>query len=85
MKALLLLIVIAMISALGVVQMKYRTRLLFSDVQKLQLINEAYDEELAQLQFEQNKWAERERIEREASTRLGMILPDQGSIISIQP
>lgn len=85
MKTLSFLIMMAMISALGVVQMKYRTRLLFSDVQKLQLINEAYDEELAQLQFEQNKWAERERIEREASTRLGMILPDRGSIISIQP
>jgi cell division protein FtsL len=85
MKMLLLLIMVAMFSALGVVQMKYRTRLLFSEVQKLQLINEAYDEELAQLQFEQNKWAERERIEREASTRLGMILPDRDTIISIQP
>lgn len=85
MKLLLLLILVAMFSALGVVQMKYRTRLLFSEVQRLHQINEAYDEELARLQFEQNKWAERERIEREASSRLGMILPDGSSIISIKP
>jgi cell division protein FtsL len=85
MKALLLLIVVAMFSALGVVDMKYRTRLLFADVQRLIQSNEAYDEELARLQFEQNKLVERERIEKEASTRLGMILPERDSIISIKP
>ena len=85
MKVLLLLILLAMFSALSVVQMKYRTRLLFSEVLKLQQVNEAYDEEFARLQFEQNKWAERERIEKEASTRLGMILPEPDAIISIKP
>jgi len=85
MKMFLALIMLAMLSALGVVHMKYRTRLLFSEVQRLQQINEAYDESLAQLQFEQNKWAERERIEHEASTRLGMLLPVRETIIAIQP
>ena len=85
MKALLFLVIVAVVSALSVVHMKYRTRLLFSEVQSLQQMNEAYDESLAQLQFEQNKWAERERIEREARTRLGMLLPVRESIISIQP
>ncbi len=84
-KMLLLLVAVAVASALGVVHMKYRTRLLFSEVQRIQQINEAADEELGQLQFEQNRWAERERIQKEALGRLGMGLPDPSSIISIQP
>ena len=85
MKVLLLLVVIAVASALGVVQMKYRTRLLFSEVQRLQQLNEATDEELVQLQFQQNQWSERNRVQQEASGRLGMSLPGPASIISIQP
>ncbi|NDE35036.1 MAG: cell division protein FtsL, partial [Gammaproteobacteria bacterium] len=48
-------------------------------------MNEAYDETLAQLQFEQNRWAERERIERQAHDHLGMDLPDPTNMISIKP
>ena len=81
----LLLVASAVASALGVVHMKYRTRLLFSEIQRLQQINEAYDETLAQLQFEQNRWAERERIERQARDHLGMDLPDPANMISIKP
>jgi cell division protein FtsL len=54
-------------------------------VQRLQQLSEAADEELVQLQFEQNKWSERERIQKQASGRLGMSLPDSAFIISIQP
>ncbi|MFZ4652818.1 MAG: cell division protein FtsL [Methylococcaceae bacterium] len=85
MRMFLLLVAIAVASALGVVHMKYRTRLLFSEIQRLQQINEAYDETLAQLQFEQNRWAERERIERQARDHLGMDLPDPANMISIKP
>ena len=85
MKILLLLVLVAMVSALAVVDMKYRTRLLFSEMQRLQTLNEAFDEDLARLQFEQNKWAERDRIENEARTRLHMVLPGPESILSIKP
>ncbi|HAZ41302.1 MAG TPA: cell division protein FtsL [Methylococcaceae bacterium] len=85
MRLLLLMVLIAVASALGVVHMKYRTRLLFSEIQRLQQANEAYDEALAQLQFEQNRQADRERIEREARARLGMNVPDPATIISIKP
>ncbi len=85
MRMFLLLVAVAVASALGVVHMKYRTRLLFSEIQRLQQINEAYDETLAQLQFEQNRWAERERIERQARDHLGMDLPDPSNMISIKP
>jgi cell division protein FtsL len=85
MRLFVLLAVIVVASALGVVHMKYRTRLLFSEIQRLQQANEAYDEALAQLQFEQNRQADRERIEREARARLGMTVPDPATIISIKP
>ena len=85
MRMFLLLVAVAVASALGVVHMKYRTRLLFSEIQRLQQINEAYDETLAQLQFEQNRCAERERIERQARDHLGMDLPDPSNMISIKP
>ena len=79
------MVAIAMASALGVVHMKYRTRLLFSEIQRLQQVNEVYDEAYAQLQFEQNRQTDRERIEREARARLGMTVPDPATIISIKP
>lgn len=85
MKLLFLLIALAVASALGVVHMKYRTRLLFSEIQRLQQINEAFDESLAQLQLEQNRWAERGRIDKEARDRLGMMPPEPAAIISIKP
>jgi cell division protein FtsL len=85
MRVLLLLIIIAVASALGVVYTKYRSRMLFAEVQRLQQSLEAYDEELGQLQLEQNTWAEHSRIERMARTRLGMILPTRESTIYVKP
>lgn len=85
MKVLLFLVSVTVASALGVVDLKYRTRLLFSEVQRLQQTNDAYEEELAQLQFEQNKWAERERVDKIARDRLGMTLPDADSILPLKP
>ena len=85
MKVLLFLVSATVASALAVVDLKYRTRLLFSEVQRLQQANDAYEEELAQLQFEQNKWAERERVDKIARDRLGMTLPDADSILPLKP
>jgi cell division protein FtsL len=72
-------------SALGVVYTKYRSRMLFAEIQRLEQELEAYDVELGQLQLEQNTWAEHSRIERLARGRLGMVLPQRESIIRINP
>lgn len=85
MRMLLFLVAVAVASALGVVYTKYRTRMLFAEVQRLQQIVDAYDEELGQLQLEQNTWAEHSRIERMARSRLGMVLPSRDSILYIKP
>lgn len=85
MRTLLLLIAIAVASALGVVYTKYRTRMLFADVERLQQALDAYEEEWGQLQLEQNTWAEHSRIEKMARSRLGMMLPPRESTIYIKP
>lgn len=85
MRTLLLLICIAVASALGVVYTKYRTRMLFADVERLQQSLEAYEEEWGQLQLDQNTWAEHGRIEKMARSRLGMMLPARTSIIYVKP
>jgi cell division protein FtsL len=85
MRVLLILIAMAVASALGVVYTKYRTRMLFSDVERLQSALDVYDEELGQLQLEQNTLAEHGRIEKLARTRLGMVLPARETTIYIKP
>lgn len=81
MKAIALLIALLIASALGVIYAKYRSRMLFTEVQRLEQVLEAYDVELGQLQLEQNTWAEHSRIEKLAHARLGMMLPARESII----
>jgi cell division protein FtsL len=85
MKILLFLVAGAVSSALGVVYTKHRSRLLYDDLQHLQQAVEEYDEELAQLQVEQNTWAEHSRIEKLARARLGMVLPARESTIYLKP
>lgn len=85
MRTLLLLVAIAVASSLGVVYTKYRSRMLFAEIQRLEQALDDYDEELGQLQLEQNTWAEHSRIERLARTQLGMVLPPRESIIYIKP
>ncbi len=85
MRILLLLITVAVASALGVVYTKYRSRMLFAEVQRLELALDAYEEEWGQLQLEQNTYAEHSRIEKMARARLGMVLPARESTIYINP
>lgn len=81
----LLLSVLAVCSALVVVHAKYRSRMLFAEVQQLEQALDVYEVELGQLQLEQNTWAEHSRIEQLARGRLGMTLPARESIIYIKP
>ncbi|MGX2039133.1 cell division protein FtsL [Methylocaldum sp. MU1018] len=85
MRFLLILLAIAVASALCVVYTKYRSRMLFAEIQRLEQELDAYDEEWGQLQLEQNTWAEHSRIEKLAHGRLGMLLPARESVIYIKP
>ncbi|MFO1417531.1 MAG: cell division protein FtsL [Methylotetracoccus sp.] len=83
MKAILVLVTVLIASAMGVIYAKYRSRMLFVDLQRLEQELESYDVELGQLELEQNTWAEHSRIERLARTRLRMVLPARDSIIYV--
>jgi len=85
MKLLVGLLMLVVLSALGVVYTKYRSRMLFAEIQKLELELDLYEMEWGQLQLEQNTWSEHSRIERLARTRLGMTLPERNAIIYIKP
>ncbi len=85
MKRLFVLVVLAVSSALAVIYAKYRSRILFAEVQRLERMVEAYEVELSQLQVEQKTLAEHNRVERLARSRLGMTLPTRESIIYLRP
>ena len=79
------LVFLVTISALAVVYTKYRTRVLFVKVHRLERQLEDYEIEWGQLQLEQTTWAEHNRIERLARRRLGLVLPQRDSIVYLKP
>lgn len=85
MRNLVVLLLIVLLSALGVVYTKYRSRMLFAEIQRLELELDTYEVEWGQLQLEQNTWAEHSRIERLARSKLGMVLPQRDSIVYVKP
>jgi len=74
----LILAVIA--SAVGVVYVKYQTRLLFVDLQSLRGEREALDVEWDNLRLEQAALANSVRVERHARRDLDMHLPERSEI-----
>ena len=85
MRSLVVLLIFLVCSALGVVYTKYRSRMLFAEIQRIEQELEAYDVELGQLQLEQNTWAEHSRIEKLAHGKLGMVMPQRDLIVYIKP
>ena len=77
------LVFLVTISALAVVYTKYRNRVLFVKIQRLERQLEAYEIEWGQLQLEQTTWAEHNRIERLAR-RLGLVLPQRDAIVYLK-
>jgi len=74
----LLLLVAVIICALGVVTSQHKARKAYIELQKAQTQAHQLDVEWGQLQLEQSTWAMHSRIEKEASTRLNMRVPDAG-------
>jgi cell division protein FtsL len=85
MRNLLVLALVTVVSALGVVYTKYSSRMLFSQIQRLEQELESYEVELGQLRLAQNTWAERGRVEKLARAKLKMVAPQRDSILYIKP
>src|SRR3569833_1511684 len=72
-RALLVLTLLVIISALGAVYAKHQTRKLFVELQGLHKARDDMDIDWGQLQLEQSTWATHGRIEDVANAKLGMV------------
>jgi cell division protein FtsL len=84
---LLLAVLIAanMLSAITVVFARHEHRQLFIQLSKLEKARDELNIEFGRLQLEQATWAESNRIDQVARTRLGMVFPESGDIVVVRP
>ena len=76
----LLLVGILVVCALGVVTSQHRARKLYAALQQAQEQAKQMNTEYGQLQLEQSTWAMHARIEKIATERLHMRVPDPSKI-----
>jgi cell division protein FtsL len=72
----MILLLIAVVCALGAVTSQHRARKLFQDLEGEQERVRKLDIEYGQLQLELSTWANHPRIEKIARDRLHMVTPD---------
>ena len=84
---LLLAVLIAanMLTAIAVVFARHEHRQLFIQLSKLEKARDELNIEFGRLQLEQATWAESNRIDQVARTRLGMVFPESGDIVVVRP
>ena len=74
-----------LLSAAGAVYTRHRARELFVELESLHRQRDNLDMEWGQLQLEQSSWSTHAFVERVASTRLKMAIPDPARIQVVQP
>lgn len=79
------LILANVISAIGVVHARYRHRQLFVEMSRLESARDELNIEFSRLQLEQATWAESNRVDQIARTRLGMKTPEPADIVVLRP
>lgn len=80
----LLLLLLAVLCALGTVSSNHRARKLVTEYEREQNRMRELDVEWGQLQLEQSTWANHARIEQIARDKLGMQVPPPGQIVSLE-
>jgi cell division protein FtsL len=78
----LLLLVVAIICALGVVTSQHKARKLFQELEGEQERARGLDVEWGQLQLELSTWATHPRIEKIAKDKLHMRAPEPAKVIN---
>ncbi len=79
------LILANLISAIGVVHARYRHRQLFFELSRLENNRDELNIEFSRLQLEQATWAESNRVDQIARSRLGMKTPEPADIEVLRP
>ena len=82
---LVVLVAACVISAIGVVHARHEHRQLYVDITRLERARDELNIEFGRLQLEQATWAERNRIDQVARTRLGMKFPATDEIVVVRP
>jgi len=80
-----MLFVVLLMCALAVVTSQHEARRLFVALQDEQDRGRELEIEFGQLQLEQSTWAMQSRVEQVASRKLGMRVPDVGSVRVVPP
>ena len=73
------------VAAIGVVHARHQHRQLFVELTRLVDERDELNIEFGRLQIEQATWAEANRIDQVARTRLGMKFPEAGDIVVVRP
>lgn len=73
------------VSAIGVVNARHQHRQLFVQLTRLERARDELNVDFGRLQLEQATWAESNRIDQIARTRLGMKFPETADIVVIRP
>ena len=80
-----LLVLANVASAIGVVFARHEHRQLFIQLTALEKARDELNIEFGRLQLEQATWAESNRIDQVARTRLGMKFPETSDIVVVRP
>ena len=80
-----LLVAANVLSAVGVVFARHEHRQLFTRLSKLEAARDELNIEFGRLQLEQATWAESNRIDQVARSRLGMVFPETRDIVVLRP
>lgn len=82
---LLLLLLATVSSAVAVVHARQQHRLAYVELTRLEHARDELNMEFGRLQLEQATWSEANRIEQEASERLGMLFPQDADVVVLRP
>ena len=80
-----LLIAANVLSGVAVVFARHEHRQLFIELTKLERARDELNIDFGRLQLEQATWAESNRIDQVARTRLGMQFPETRDIVVVRP
>mgnify|MGYP000937467720 CR=1 FL=1 len=80
-----ILVIANVVTAIGVVSARHEHRQLFVQLSKLEHVRDELNIDFGRLQLEQATWAEANRIDQIARTRLGMKFPETADIVVIRP
>jgi len=79
------LLLALVVSAMGVIYVKYHTRLMFIEIQKQEAALDQYEVEWGQLQLELTTLTEENQLELLARDKLKLVVPQRDKIIYIKP